>query len=164
VPLVIDADALNFIAAHPEIRPAPERCVWTPHPGELQRLTGERPSGEEARIAAAARCAERLGGAVVLKGHRTVRPRRLALLRQSSGNPGMATGGSGDVLTGVIAALLGQRLAPFDAAVLGVSLHGTAGDLAAASLGEPSLVAGDIVDHLPERSALTSGPMGDGIR
>lgn len=149
-PLVVDADALTAAAARPELRPAaPERCVWTPHPGELQRLTGEKPSGEEARIAAAARFVERFGGVVVLKGHRTVVHDGARYYVNPTGNPGMATGGAGDVLAGVVAALLAQGLSPFDAAALGTCLHGAAGDLAAAALGEPSLTAGDIVDHLP---------------
>lgn len=150
-PIVVDADALNLVAKDPGLRPAyPDRCVWTPHPGELQRLSGEKPSGEAERVAASARFVERFGGVVVLKGHGTVVHDGSRYYVNPSGNPGMATGGSGDVLTGVIAALLGQGLAPFEAAVLGVSLHGTAGDLAAAVLGEPSLVAGDIVEYLPE--------------
>jgi NAD(P)H-hydrate epimerase len=149
-PAVFDADALNLIAAEPALVRAksPER-VWTPHPGELERLTGERPKGDDARLEAARRAGERLGGVVVLKGHRTVVAGEDRYYVNDTGNPGMATGGAGDVLTGVIASLLGQGFKPFEAAALGVRLHGAAGDLAAAALGEASLIAGDLIDHLP---------------
>lgn len=159
-PVVIDADAINAIArlgnarqpvgSRPEIAPArPELCVWTPHPGELQRLAGERPRGEAERVAAAARLAEQVGGVVVLKGHGTVVCDRTRSFVNATGNPGMATGGSGDVLTGMLASFLAQGFAPFDAAVLAVHLHGVAGDIALATLGEAGLIAGDIADRIP---------------
>ncbi len=149
-PIVIDADALNVVALYPETAGAPSpRRVWTPHPGEFQRLTGEKPVGDANRIAACGRFVQRFGGVVVLKGHRTVVVEGDRAYLNETGNPGMATGGSGDVLTGMIASLLGQGFAPFDAARLGVHLHGSAGDIAAASLGEVSLIASDIVDHIP---------------
>ncbi|MBI4603586.1 MAG: NAD(P)H-hydrate dehydratase [Planctomycetes bacterium] len=150
-PLVLDADALNIIAAHPETAGAPSPArVWTPHPGELERLTGERPRSPEERAAAAARFAAGRGGVCVLKGRGTVVADGVRLFVNETGNPGMATAGSGDVLTGVIASLLGQGLAPFEAACLGVHLHGLAGDLAAAALGEASVIAGDMIGRLPE--------------
>ena len=150
-PVVLDADALNVVAAAPALAKTvrPDR-VWTPHPGEFQRLTGERPRGDEERVAACARFVARLGGVVVLKGHRTVVLEEGRYHVNETGNPGMATGGSGDVLTGVIASLLGQGFAPFDAACLGVFLHGSAGDAAAEKLGQQSLIAGDIVEFLPK--------------
>jgi len=147
-PIVIDADALNQIAAGVSVPPSASR-VWTPHPGELARLTGEKPRTDEERLAAASRMAEKLGGVVVLKGHRTIVLEKVRYRVNATGNPGMATGGSGDVLTGIITSLLGQGLSPFDAASLGTHLHGKAGDIAAENFGEVSLIAGDIVDALP---------------
>jgi NAD(P)H-hydrate epimerase len=150
-PCVVDADALNAIALEP-VRAGPPRAdrVWTPHPGEFERLTGERPATEAERIAAASRFAGRFGGVVVLKGHRTVIAGGGEVHVNSTGNPGMATAGAGDVLTGIIVSLLGQRLSPMEAAVLGVYLHGLAGDIAAAARGEASVIASDIIDCLPE--------------
>src|SRR5207237_10184328 len=95
------------------------------------------------------RCAAEHGGVVGLKGHGTGVTDGQRVYQNTTGNPGMATGGTGDVLTGMIAALLGQRLEPFAAAQLGVHLHGLAGDLARNELGEVSLIASDLVDSLP---------------
>ena len=152
-PTVIDADGLNNLAA---ISDWATHChgelVLTPHPGEMRRLTGvaSPPSKPSAREAWARRLARACGAVVVLKGHRTVvcDPRHVYV--NQTGNPGMATGGSGDVLTGAIAALLGQGLAPFEAAVLGAHVHGLAGDLAARERGQLGLIASDLVDKLPE--------------
>ncbi len=150
-PLVLDADALNAFAEHPDLlaRGAAPR-VLTPHPGELSRLTGAPIADiQKRREAAAKEAASRFLGVVVLKGHKTVVTDGGRTYVNTTGNPGMATGGSGDVLTGVIAALIGQGLSPFDAARLGVYLHGMAGDIAAKSVGETSLMATDILDALP---------------
>lgn len=153
-PQVIDADALNILALFAETllsvagNRGPNR-IWTPHPGEFQRLTGESPEGDEARVSASKRFAGRFGGVVVLKGHRTVVHDGSRYYINETGNPGMATGGAGDVLTGVIVSLLAQGLAPFEAASLGVHVHGAAGDLAAEELGEASVIASDIVESLP---------------
>jgi NAD(P)H-hydrate epimerase len=147
-PQVLDADALNLVAAGLEVPRSPLR-VWTPHPGELRRLTGESPETETERVEASARLAAQRGGVVVLKGHRSVVHDGQRYFVNLTGNPGMATGGAGDVLTGVIASLLAQGLSPFDAACLGVYLHGRAGDIAARKLSEPSLIASDIVEALP---------------
>jgi NAD(P)H-hydrate epimerase len=150
-PVVIDADALNILAASPEIAGAPRADrILTPHPGELERLTGEKPRGDAERLGAAARLAARFGAVAVLKGHRTIIVEGDRHAVNETGNPGMATGGSGDVLTGIIASLLGQGFGPFDAARLGVHLHGSAGDVAAGDVGEASLIARDIIDSLPE--------------
>ena len=106
--------------------------------------------GERSRAASELAQRDAAGNTViVLKGHRTVITDGKRAAFNSTGNPGMATGGSGDVLTGVITALLCQGLAPFDAARLGVHLHGRAGDLAAAKLGQVSLIASDLLDYLP---------------
>ena len=92
----------------------------------------------------------RIGAVVVLKGHRTVITDGKQLAINATGNPGMATAGTGDVLTGMIAALVGQGLSPYDAARLGCHVHGLAGDLAAAELGQVSLVASDLIAYLPQ--------------
>jgi len=126
--------------------------ILTPHPGEFARLldaTGDADLSEDRREAAVA-WAARHGVVLVLKGRHTLTTdgRRRAV--NTTGNPGMATGGSGDVLTGLITALVCQHLEPFDAARLGVHLHGLAGDLAAKKLGQVSLIAGDLIRYLPE--------------
>ena len=149
LPHVLDADALNAVAERPELAVPRDDRIWTPHPGEFERLTGEKPSADDDRRRAALRFVERFRGVLVLKGHRTVVTSHDRCFVNSTGNSGMATGGSGDVLTGVIVALLAQGLGPFDAAARGVQLHGRAGDLAARSVGEYSMIAGDIVDALP---------------
>jgi NAD(P)H-hydrate epimerase len=147
---VVDADALNLVAANPGmVNNRPANRVWTPHPGEFERLAGEKPRGDAERLAAAERFVAARGGVLVLKGHRTVVADGESVHVNETGNPGMATGGTGDVLTGVITSLLAQRFPPFDAAVLGVWLHGRAGDLAAQELGEASLIAGDVIERLP---------------
>ncbi len=149
-PMVFDADALNALAAEPDVlvRPGGPR-ILTPHPGEFARLIG-RKLDAELRHDAAVQLAARCGIVVVLKGHRTLVTdgRRQAI--NTTGNPGMATGGTGDVLTGLITALACQRLEPFDAARLGVHLHGLAGDLAAEELGQVSMLASDLIQYLPE--------------
>ncbi len=152
MPLVLDADGLNLLAAEPALR---ERwagpVVITPHPGEAARLLRTGPGTiQDNRIEAAVELARAWRSVAVLKGAPTVIAdggRRAALC--PLGNPGMASGGMGDVLTGVVAALLGQGLRPFEAACLGVYLHALAGDLAALDLGEWSLMAGDVADYLP---------------
>ncbi len=155
VPLVLDADGLNAFAGRFEEladRSArSEETVLTPHPGELGRLLGiSTVEVQEDRIAAARRAALESGAVVVLKGHRTlVADPEGEVYVNTTGNPGMATGGTGDVLTGLIAGLMAQGLDALDAATLGVHLHGLAGDLAAVDKGERSLTAGDLVDFLP---------------
>jgi ADP-dependent NAD(P)H-hydrate dehydratase / NAD(P)H-hydrate epimerase len=152
VPAALDADALNALAARPEelLRGLPAPAVLTPHPGEMARLCGTDIARVQAdRIALAAEKARAWGCVVVLKGARTVvaapgRPPAVI----ASGNPGMATGGTGDVLAGLVGALLASRLDPFDAARAAAFAHGLAGDLAAARLGERGLLAGDLADAL----------------
>lgn len=148
-PMVVDADALNALAEQPAALAAHAGPrVLTPHPGEFARLCGQKLPPHEAAEAAfelAARC----GAVVVLKGHRTLVTDGQRRVENQSGNPGMATGGSGDVLTGLLTAFLCQKLEPFDAARLAVYLHGRAGDLAAERLGQISLTAGDLIEYLP---------------
>lgn len=151
-PLVLDADGLNAVAGSPEIvRRASSPVVLTPHPGELARLLGRSvESIQRDRVRAAVFTAKAWRAVVVLKGHRTViaEPSGRSVINPT-GNPGMATGGMGDVLSGVIASLIGQGASPFDAAVAGAHLHGLAGDLAAKTIGPVGLLARDLADHLP---------------
>jgi ADP-dependent NAD(P)H-hydrate dehydratase len=148
-PMVVDADALNALSAQPEIlaKPGGPR-VLTPHPGEFARLVGKKLEGHQ-RQQAAVDLAARCGVVILLKGHQTLITDGKRQAINTTGNPGMATGGSGDVLTGLITALLCQHLEPFAAAQLGAHLHGLAGDLAAKQLGEVSLIARDLVEFLP---------------
>jgi NAD(P)H-hydrate epimerase len=161
VPMVVDADALFALAERPESL-AEAGCprILTPHPGEFARLTGERYDSRR-RLEAAPQLARFVGEAalaaghsastiIVLKGHRSVVTDGTRVSVNQTGNPGMATGGSGDVLTGIITALLCQGLTSFDAARLGVHVHGLAGDLAARELGQISLIASDLIDYLPQ--------------
>jgi len=152
-PMVIDADALFALAERKEAlaNPGAPR-ILTPHPGEFARLTGTLPEGPQ-RITAAAELALQDAGSttvVVLKGHNTVVTDGTQFSINRTGNPGMATGGTGDVLTGIITALLCQGLTPFDAARLGVHVHGLAGDLAAEDLGQVSMIASDLIHYLPK--------------
>jgi ADP-dependent NAD(P)H-hydrate dehydratase len=153
-PMVVDADALFALSQTKDVLKKPGGLrVLTPHPVEFARIVGgDVPLGAQ-RITSAAELARRdvsRNTIVVLKGHETVVTDGKHFCLNHTGNPGMATGGSGDVLTGIITALLCQGLSPFDAARLGVHVHGLAGDLAAAELGEVSLIASDLIDFLPK--------------
>jgi ADP-dependent NAD(P)H-hydrate dehydratase len=150
LPMVVDADALNALSLSPEALAEPGGPrILTPHPGEFARLISRRLDDADRR-AAAADLALRASAVVVLKGHRTLITDGKRQSVNITGNPGMATGGTGDVLTGVIVSLLCQGLEPYDAARLGVFLHGLAGDLAAAEIGQESLIASDLVRYLPK--------------
>ncbi|MBI1826200.1 MAG: NAD(P)H-hydrate dehydratase [Planctomycetes bacterium] len=156
-PVVVDADALNRLAEVPEAKfVQPHRIVLTPHPGEAARLLEARQihraieRAETSRRVAAHALHEAYGCVVVLKGHGTIVTNGDRIYTNETGNSGMATPGAGDVLTGVIAGLIGQRMDPFEAAILGVYLHGFAGDFAAEELGRWSMTATDILDYLPE--------------
>ncbi|MBB75864.1 MAG: NAD(P)H-hydrate dehydratase [Planctomycetaceae bacterium] len=148
-PMVVDADALNALAARRDgvASPGGER-VLTPHLGEFRRLQEQADlkslTGEEA----AEKLALRHHIVLVLKGPQTLITDGRRSVRNTTGNPGMATAGSGDVLTGVITALISQGLSGWDAARLGVHVHGRAGDLAAQQLGQVSLIASDLLDFL----------------
>lgn len=148
-PLVLDADALNLLAASSDlIKMLPKDCILTPHPGEFGRLCGETVNGFE-RVALLQAKAQEWGVYIVLKGAYTaIACPDGACYFNSTGNPGMATGGSGDALTGLITGLLAQGYSPLDAALLGVYLHGLAGDLTAQALGYNAMIAGDIIERL----------------
>jgi len=155
VPAVLDADGLNAFSA--ELRPRPKLragrypLVLTPHPGEAARLLGTTVAAIQSdRLGSARRLAAETGAVAILKGRRTVvtHPDGRASLN-ASGNPGMATGGTGDALTGIVGALLARGLDGFDAARLGTYVHGAAGDLASESFGEDGMIAGDLIDALP---------------
>jgi NAD(P)H-hydrate epimerase len=149
-PLVIDADGLNVLHGRTDRLRGRPATVLTPHPGEFGRLTDTPIAAVQVRRQElAARFAGEHGVVLVLKGHGTVVTDGGRVFVNPTGNPGMATGGSGDVLGGLIAALLGQGLEPFAAAQLGVYLHGLAGDLARDDLGAPSLIATDLLAYLP---------------
>jgi len=149
-PMVFDADALNALATQSDmLAQAAGPRILTPHPGEFARLIAEKLPVKR-RESAAVELAERCGIVVVLKSHETLVTDGHRRMKNTTGNPGMATGGSGDVLTGLIAALACQGLEPYAAARLGVHLHGLAGDIAAAELGEVSTIAGDLVTFLPD--------------
>jgi len=150
VPVVLDADGLNAIQHCTSLlkrRKAP--TIITPHPGEFARLIGSTVAEVQARRQdLAVRFAAELGVVLVLKGNGSIVTDGRKVYHNSTGNPGMATGGTGDVLTGLIAALIGQKLEPFAAAQLGTHLHGLAGDLARDDLHEVCLIASDLLNYL----------------
>ena len=146
-PVVVDADGINVLAGHKDIlrgRTAP--TILTPHDGEFARLGGVITAD---RAVSAQVLAEDLGCIVLLKGHETVITDGTAVYLNHTGNPGMAVGGSGDVLAGIIVSLLGQGIAPLEAAACGAWLHGAAGDLCAAGMGQYGMLPSDLVELLP---------------
>ena len=153
-PLVIDADALNALAAlDGGLTQAAGPRILTPHPGEFSRLAKFPKNAKVSRVEQIAHAKVMAGDhqlVIVLKGHHSIITDGSREAINTTGNPGMATGGTGDVLTGVITALVCQGLSPFDAAVLGAHVHGLAGDLAAQELGQVSLIASDLLTYLPK--------------
>lgn len=148
-PLVVDADGIHSLAeSHALIGSRKGATVLTPHPGEFSNLTNREYESRSDMEAAAVAYAAEYKCIVVLKGHQTLVTDGSQQFRNTSGNVGMATAGSGDVLTGVIASLIGQGCEPFKASVLGVYVHGRAGDFAAEQFGQVSMVASDILDSL----------------
>lgn len=146
-PVVVDADGINILAAHKDIlRGRAASTILTPHDGEFARLGGV--VGND-RAAAAENMARQLGCIMLLKGHETVITDGVETYINHTGNPGMAVGGSGDVLAGILVSLLGQGIAPLDAAACGAWLHGAAGDLCAARMGQYGMLPGDMVSALP---------------
>ncbi len=148
-PMIVDADALNILASHPDLLTLlPPYSILTPHPKEFERLFGPSPD-DYARLEKARERAKQHQCVIVLKGHYTfiAMPGGKSYFN-STGNPGMAKGGSGDALTGILSSLLSQSYSPGEAALLGVYLHGLAGDLAAASFSQESMLPSDLIDHL----------------
>jgi NAD(P)H-hydrate epimerase len=153
-PVVVDADGLNAIAGHLEVLPgsAPQPRILTPHPGEMARLLGKSiREVQRDRIGAAGRFARKHRCWLVLKGYRTLTAAPSGEVHVNpTGNPGMATAGTGDVLAGMIGALVAQAGEPLPGILAAVYLHGLAGDLAAAHRGEAGMIASDLLAHVPE--------------
>ena len=148
VPLVLDADGINLLAQHMDVlRGSKCPVILTPHDGEFRRLGGDPKANDQ--VGEAMRFALDTGTILLLKGHRTIITDGQNVYRNTTGNPGMATGGSGDVLSGVIVSLLGQHVMPLEAAAAGAWLHGAAGDLAAREIGEYGMIPEDIIERLP---------------
>ena len=146
-PVILDADGINVLAGHKDIlRGRRFPTILTPHDGEFLRFGGIL--GED-RMASAARFAADWNCIVLLKGHRTCITDGRTGYRNVTGNPGMAVGGSGDVLAGVIVSLVGQGIAPLEAAACGAWLHGAAGDVCAGELGQYGMLPSDMVEALP---------------
>ena len=150
-PMVIDADGLNILAANRELlHLIPDQSILTPHLGEFERLVGPSENGFE-RLEKAKSFSSQTNTIIVLKGaYSTIVTPEGKIYFNSTGNPGMATGGSGDVLTGIIMGLMAQSYLPTEAAVIGVYLHGLSGDIAVSEKGRNSLIATDIVEFLPK--------------
>ena len=152
IPVVIDADAINALADSPELlRERRSATILTPHPGEMGRLTGKSSAEVQMdRVGTARDFAIANGVYLVLKGAHTVIAEPSGAVHISpTGNPGMATAGTGDALTGIIAGLIAQGLGPAEAAGLGVYLHGLAGDIAAEEKGMVGMITGDLIEHIP---------------
>lgn len=146
-PIVVDADGLNLMATHKVLlRRRNGPTVLTPHEGEFKRLA---PDFQGDRLSSAVEFANEHGCILVLKGHETLITDSAVCYRNSTGNPGMAVGGSGDVLAGMIVSLLGQGIEPLQAAALGAWLHGAAGDLSAERLGQYAMLPTDLLEDLP---------------
>lgn len=151
-PIVLDADALNILADHRTwLGQLPRELIITPHPAEFDRLMGNTSNGSYDRLAKAQDMAQRIGAYIVMKGHYTAlcTPDGEVIINPT-GNAGMATAGAGDVLTGIITGLLARGYTRRNACVLGMYIHGLAGDKAATETGEESLIASDIIKHLPK--------------
>ena len=151
-PVVADADALNILANHRAwMQQLPKGIIMTPHPKEFDRMNGAPCADSYERLSKARNMAEHLEAYILLKGHYSAlcMPDG-SVMFNSTGNAGMATAGSGDVLTGIITGLLARGYRNADACMLGMYLHGLAGDIAAKELGEESLMATDIIRYLPK--------------
>ncbi len=148
VPLLLDADGINALEGHIDIlRGAACPIVLTPHDGEYRRLGGD-PKADD-RILDAMKMARQTGTIVLLKGHRTIITDGQNVYRNLTGNPGMATGGSGDVLAGILVSFLGQRIMPLEATAAAAYVHGAAGDLAAVEIGQYGMVPEDLISRIP---------------
>ena len=147
-PVILDADGINVLQDHKDLlRGRTSPTILTPHEGEFQRIGGR--ILDDGRAASAGRLANSLGVIVLLKGHRTIITDGNVYFENPTGNPGMATGGSGDVLAGMITALIGQGLSPLNAAACGAWLHGAAGDICAKEIGQYGMLPTDMLHVLP---------------
>ncbi len=151
-PIVVDADALNILASHQAwMQQLPKGIIMTPHPREFDRMAGSASNSDYERLIRARQMAEHLQGYLILKGHYSALCMPDGhIIFNSTGNSGMATAGSGDVLTGIITGLLARGYNRGEACMLGMYLHGLAGDLAVKEVGKESLVAGDLIKYLPQ--------------
>ncbi len=157
-PMVVDADALNYLSSlgkWPKSFAA--QAVLTPHPGEMKRLAkligrSEIPQEEKGRISLAVAAAKAFDQVIVLKGHRTVVTDAEQVYVNHTGDSSLSKAGAGDVLSGILASLIGQGMAPFDAACAAVHLHGLAGEIAGQRLGRRSVLARDVIAAIPEAS------------
>jgi ADP-dependent NAD(P)H-hydrate dehydratase / NAD(P)H-hydrate epimerase len=149
-PVVLDADALNLISENRDLLDIiPKNSILTPHPKEFQRLLGQNWNNDYEKLGLLLAFAQKYQVIVCLKGaHTAVALPDRTLHFNSTGNPGMATGGSGDVLTGIVTGLLAQGLQPAEAAIFGVYQHGLAGDRAAQKCTQPALIASDIINEM----------------
>ena len=146
-PVIVDADGINVLSTHKDIlRGRKHPTILTPHDGEFRRLGGEICDD---RMASAEALAKELGCIVLLKGHRTCITDGETGYINPTGNPGMAVGGSGDLLAGIIVSLLGQGIAPIQAVAVGAWLHGAAGDVCAAEIGQYGMLPTDMLSVLP---------------
>ncbi len=150
-PIVVDADAINILADHPELlEQLPAQSILTPHPKEFQRLVGDWRNDFD-KLDKQIEFSKKYFVNLVVKGaHSCITNTKGEVFFNNSGNPGMATAGSGDVLTGIICGILGQGIVPELALKAGVFIHGMAGDIAVEKTGEISMIASDIIDHLPQ--------------
>lgn len=146
-PVILDADGINLVAKHYDLLRG--RCgptILTPHSGEFSRLCGFYP---HQRVDAAVRAANELGSIILLKGHRSIITDGTTVYRNETGNPGMAVGGSGDILAGMITGLTGQGIDPLKAAACATWLHGAAGDICAREIGQYGMLPTDMIQALP---------------
>lgn len=153
LPIVLDAYGINALADDPDVlNRIKKSIILTPHPGEMSRLIGVSTEEVQSKRLEVSRTfvKDKKNVILVLKGYKTIVMDKEKFYINETGNPGMATAGAGDVLTGTIAGLLGQYRNPFEAAQLGVYLHGLAGDIAAQDIGDISLIATDILNYLPK--------------
>ncbi len=155
---IFDADALNALAsvAWQDLKPLGPRIV-TPHPGEWSRLSGTTASDRTSQRLRAIEIARDTGVTICLKGHRTLVTDGRRVYENPTGNPSMAVGGNGDVLTGILTAIVCQKLAPFEATQLAVYLHGLSGDIAHQRLGTPSTLPEDLLEDLPKAFQMLQG-------
>jgi hydroxyethylthiazole kinase-like uncharacterized protein yjeF len=164
MPIVLDADGLNAFVQHTVRLRRSAPLILTPHPGEFGRLLNIDTATVQAhRRDLALGFAAENGLVLLLKGHGTIVTDGRRVYQNTTGNPGMATAGSGDVLTGLVAALLAQGLEPFAAAQLGAHVHGLAGDLARDADGEVGMIATDVLAYLPRALQQATGPTPAGL-